>query len=72
MCIRDSDRGTIRVGSWADIVVFDPDTVKDQATYKDPWQNSTGIEYVFVNGRLAVEQGQLTGERAGVVLRKGR
>jgi len=67
-----TDRGTIRVGSWADIVVFDPDTVKDQATYKDPWQNSTGIEYVFVNGRLAVEQGQLTGERAGVVLRKGR
>ena len=67
-----TDRGTIRVGNWADVVVFNPDTVKDQATYKDPWQNSTGIEYVFVNGRLAVEQGQLTGERAGVVLRKSR
>jgi N-acyl-D-amino-acid deacylase len=66
-----TNRGSIRSGYWADVVVFDPDTVKDKATYKDPWQNSIGIEYVFINGRLAVEHGELTGERAGKVLRKG-
>lgn len=65
-----TDRGTVRVGNWADVVVFNPNTVKDKATYRDPWQNSDGIEYVFVNGCLAVEQGELTGERAGRVIRK--
>lgn len=65
-----TDRGSIRTGNWADVVVFNPDTVKDNATYKDPYQNSTGIEYVFVNGRLAVEHGELTGELPGKVLRK--
>lgn len=66
-----TDRGAIRPGNWADVVVFDAGKVKDMATYKDPYQNSAGIEYVFVNGRLAVEHGKLTGELAGVVLRKG-
>ena len=64
------DRGTIRVGNWADIVIFDADKVKDTATYGNPHQRSAGIEYVFVNGKLAVEHGELTGELAGKVLRR--
>jgi N-acyl-D-amino-acid deacylase len=67
-----ADRGTIKAGYWADIVVFDADKVKDMATYKTPHQNSVGIEYVFVNGKLAVEHGEMTGELAGKVLRRGR
>lgn len=63
------DRGAIRVGNWADIAIFDADKVKDMATYRNPHQQSVGIEYVFVNGRLAVEKGELTGELAGKVLR---
>jgi len=64
------DRGLISVGNWADIVVFDADKVKDMATYGNPHQRSAGIEYVFVNGKLAVERGELTGELAGKVLRR--
>lgn len=64
------DRGKISIGAWADIVIFDADKVKDMATYGNPYQNSVGIEYVFVNGRLAVEHDALTGELAGIVLRK--
>lgn len=64
------DRGSISVGNWADIVVFNADEVKDTATYGNPHQRSTGIEYVFVNGKLAVEHGELTGELAGKVLRR--
>lgn len=64
------DRGMIKTGNWADIVVFDADKVKDMATYGTPHQNSVGIEYVFVNGKLTVERGELTGELAGQVLRK--
>lgn len=67
-----SDRGVIRAGNWADIVVFDPGRVIDLATYEDPHQISRGVEYVFVNGRLAVERGELTGTLAGRVLRRGR
>jgi len=64
------DRGTITVGNWADIVVFDADKVIDKATYGNPHQTSAGIEYVFVNGKLTVEHGELTGELAGKVLRR--
>ena len=64
------DRGTIGVGNWADIVVFDADTIKDTATYENPHQQAIGIKYVFVNGKLAVEHGKLTGELAGKIIRK--
>jgi N-acyl-D-amino-acid deacylase len=50
-------RGLIRQGYYADIVIFNPDTVQDQATYGDPKQYSTGIEIVIVNGRVAVDKG---------------
>jgi N-acyl-D-amino-acid deacylase len=64
------DRGAIKPGNWADLVVFDPNAVIDTATYENPHQVCTGIGYVFVNGRLAVEHGVLTGALAGRVLRK--
>jgi N-acyl-D-amino-acid deacylase len=63
------DRGVIREGALADLVVFDPATVDDVATYGDPARHPTGIEHVIVNGRVAVLDGVETGERAGRLLR---
>jgi N-acyl-D-aspartate/D-glutamate deacylase len=65
------DRGVVREGALADLVVFDPDTVADVATYADPARNPEGIEHVIVNGRVAVLDGAETGERAGRLLRRG-
>jgi N-acyl-D-amino-acid deacylase len=50
------DRGVIREGAWADLAIFDPERVADQATYEQPHQICTGIEHVLVNGRFVVEQ----------------
>ena len=63
-------RGELAVGNVADITVFDPDTVIDRGTFTDPVQFPAGIEYVMVNGELAVAGGEHTGTRAGHVLRK--
>jgi len=63
------DRGLIREGFWADIVVFDPNTVMDKATYQDPHQYPQGIHYVIVNGQVVVERGNHTGRLPGKVLR---
>lgn len=63
------DRGVVREGAWADIVVFDPATVADRATVSDPHQYPTGIEYVLVNGQLVVENGKHTNQLPGQVLR---
>jgi N-acyl-D-aspartate/D-glutamate deacylase len=65
-----ADRGVIREGAAADLVVFDPETVRDRATFTDPHQNSVGIDYVFVNGVPAVERGEVTGRHGGHVLRR--
>jgi N-acyl-D-amino-acid deacylase len=65
-----SDRGLLRPGMKADVVVFDPDTIIDASTYEDPRRYPTGIRHVFVNGRQAVRDGQLTETRAGRVLRR--
>jgi dihydroorotase/N-acyl-D-amino-acid deacylase len=65
-----TDRGVLRVGAVADVVVFDPATVKDQATFTAPHQYPVGIETVLVNGVVAVEGGRATGARAGRVLRR--
>jgi N-acyl-D-amino-acid deacylase len=62
------DRGLLREGFAADIVVFDPNTVRDKATFFEPHQHSEGIDYVLINGRLAVDGGKLTGALAGQVL----
>jgi len=62
-------RGRIAPGWFADIVVFDPESIEDRATYADPHQVSAGIAYVIVNGEVAAEAGEVTGTRSGRVLR---
>ncbi|MEW6359505.1 MAG: D-aminoacylase [Planctomycetota bacterium] len=64
-------RGVLKEGCFADIVVFDPETIIDHATWFEPHQYCTGIEHVLVNGRFAVRDGQTTDERPGRVLRRG-
>jgi N-acyl-D-amino-acid deacylase len=64
------DRGYLRTGQAADIAVFDPDSFRDTATFDDPHQYATGIEYLLVNGTLAISRGHLTGALAGKPLRK--
>jgi N-acyl-D-amino-acid deacylase len=65
-------RGLLREGYYADVTVFNPDTVIDRATYAEPRQFPVGIEHVIVNGVPVVSAGQTTGKVAGRVLRKGR
>lgn len=65
------DRGILREGSFADLVVFDPATVADEATYLEPARHPRGIEHVIVNGRPAVLAGDETGQRPGRLLRRG-
>ena len=62
-------RGELTEGFFADIVVFDPNTITDHATFDDPHQYSTGVEQVFVNGVQVLENGEHTGALPGVVVR---
>jgi len=62
------DRGTIKVSNMADIVIFDPSTVKDQSTFEKPHQYPVGIQFVIVNGVITVDNGKFTEQRAGKVL----
>jgi N-acyl-D-aspartate/D-glutamate deacylase len=62
------DRGLLRKGYWADIVVFDPDRVADTATYDNPKQYPKGIDYVLVNGAVVIDNGNHTGARPGKVV----
>lgn len=64
------DRGRIAPGLAADITVFDPETVIDRATFENPHQYPVGIRFVFVNGVLVAREGEITGERPGVILRR--
>jgi N-acyl-D-aspartate/D-glutamate deacylase len=64
-----ADRGYLRPEYFADVVVFDPKTIRDEATYDDPFRHSSGIVWVFVNGKLAIAEGKATGELAGRALR---
>ncbi len=63
-----SDRGLIALGMAADIVVFDPNTIIDRATYDDPALPSEGVKHVFVNGTLALKDGVATGNKSGRAL----
>ena len=63
------DRGLLREGFYADIAVFDPNTIADHSTFEQPHQPSTGVRYVFVNGSLVVRDGKHTGAKPGKVLR---
>ncbi|MBC7188481.1 MAG: D-aminoacylase [Calditrichaeota bacterium] len=65
------DRGVLAKGAFADIVVFDPQTIVDRATFTDPHQYPVGIHHVVVNGRLVIHQGEHTGCLPGRVLRRG-
>jgi dihydroorotase/N-acyl-D-amino-acid deacylase len=67
--VRLTDRGVLKEGMWADIVVFDPATIEDLATFGEPNQLSEGMEYVLVNGGLVIDQGKMTGALTGKVLR---
>ncbi len=67
--MRLNDRGVLKQGMWADIVVFDPNTIRDLATFDSPNQLSQGMEYVLVNGVPVIEQGKMTGALPGRVLR---
>ncbi|MEP6638096.1 MAG: D-aminoacylase [Chloroflexota bacterium] len=64
------DRGVLREGAFADLVVFDPATIADAATFEEPARYPTGIEHVVVNGRLAIQDGAETGDRPGRLLRR--
>lgn len=67
--LRLTDRGYLKPGAFADVVVFDPKKYRDQATFDHPHQYATGVRYVFVNGKLAIEEGKHGGTLAGKVLR---
>jgi N-acyl-D-aspartate/D-glutamate deacylase len=67
-----SDRGLLRTGNFADVVVFDPATIADRSTFETPHQYSVGIDYVFVNGVAAIDAGRFTDARSGRVLTRSR
>ena len=66
--LRLSSRGSIKEGMWADVVIFDFDTIQDQATYEFPYRTPTGIDYVLVNGEVVIDHGKHTGAKPGKVL----
>jgi len=63
-------RGALAKGKYADIVIFNPNTIKDNATYDNPFQYPTGIEYVFINGTLTFAENKMTEKSNGKVLKK--
>jgi N-acyl-D-amino-acid deacylase len=65
-----ADRGVLRPGNYADLVVFDPETVIDRSTFLKPTEPAFGIELVVCNGKVTAEDGQATGIGAGRVLRR--
>jgi N-acyl-D-amino-acid deacylase len=66
---RFKDRGLLREGNWADIVIFDPEKIQDTATFEDPHHYPVGIQEVFVNGVAVVKEGEHTGAMPGQALR---
>jgi len=67
--LRLADRGVLKAGMWADVVIFDPATVRDLATFDNPNQLSEGMDYVLVNGVPVIDQRKMTGALPGKVLR---
>ena len=67
--MRLGDRGVLKAGMWADVVIFDAATIHDRATFDNPNQLSEGMQYVLVNGVLVIDAGKMTGARPGRVLR---
>jgi len=67
--MRLTDRGVLKQGMWADVVVFDPEKITDKATFEEPKQYSIVMEYVLVNGVPVIAEGKMTGALPGKVLR---
>jgi len=65
-------RGLLRPGYFADVVVFDPATIQDHATFEKPMQYATGVSEVLVNGVEVIHAGEHTGAKPGRALRRGR
>jgi N-acyl-D-aspartate/D-glutamate deacylase len=65
-----ADRGVIKAGYFADLVIFSPDLISDRSTYAEPYRYPAGIDYVIVNGKITIEEGRHTGVRAGRVIRR--
>ena len=63
------DRGILKPGMVADLVAFDPDTVRERSTFADPSHYSEGVPYVAVNGQLVVDDGKITSARPGKILK---
>ena len=68
--LRIANRGILKEGYFADIIIFNPDTFKDKANYKDAFQLSEGLEYSIINGKLSIENGKFTEQLNGRVLKK--
>ena len=64
-----ADRGVLKAGMWADVVVFDPGRVRDRATFAEPNQLSEGMRWVLVNGVPVIAEGRATGALPGQVIR---
>lgn len=67
--LRLQDRGLIKKGFWADLVIFDLNKIRDKATYQNPHQYPEGIDYVIVNGQIVVENGNLSGKKPGKIIK---
>jgi N-acyl-D-amino-acid deacylase len=67
--LKINERGLLRKGYFADVVVFDPATIQDHATFDRPHQYSTGVQHVFVNGVQVLKDGEHTGAKPGRVVR---
>ena len=67
--MRVADRGVLKAGMWADIVIFNPDSVRDRATFEEPNQLSEGMRWVLVNGIAVIDDGKATGALPGKILR---
>ena len=65
-----ADRGEVREGAWADIVIFDPSTIAEKSTYDEPRQYPTGISHVIVNGQVVVENGEVSLTPSGQFLKR--
>ncbi len=68
--MRLADRGVLKAGMWADVVVFDPETIRDLATFEQPNQLSEGMRFVLVNGVPVIDEGKMTNALPGKVLRR--
>jgi dihydroorotase/N-acyl-D-amino-acid deacylase len=66
--MRFADRGVLKAGMWADVVVFDPDTIRDLATFENPNQLAEGMRFVLVNGVPVIEEGKMTNALPGRVI----